>query len=378
VKKKILHICERSTFIENAITNFNKVFPSQNVFLINTDPSIKYNYKGDFDENNDSVVLARFGSEKYSHAFEETIKNCCLVVFHNLGQKYKRQVVSRLEGKIPMHAILWGWEIFNSVNLSSFNYEPETYKYFRNRKLGLKGMVVEFLQNILPDKQLRLLHKVNSVSTILKSEYEYLESNYRISAKYIPFNYSKIAILFNDQVQNSGSNISIGNSATYANNHLDVLKIIAKTNLEEGCEIILPLSYGDDMAYKYLVEESFKSSFGSAVNVLGSFLPLDKFNTIIKSCGFVILNHVRQQALGNVFLCLINGGKVFLNKDGFVYKELSEMGIKVYKIEEFKNQYPEKESREVAKKNCEIIIQQRSQEKTELYIKELVNSYLDS
>jgi dTDP-N-acetylfucosamine:lipid II N-acetylfucosaminyltransferase len=374
-KEVILHICERSTFIENAISNFEKLFPGQNFFLINTHPGIVFNHKGNFDENNPAVCLAEYGSDSYSSVFEDELKRSFLVIFHNLGHSYKRRLISQIEGHVPMHAILWGWEIFNAPRFNHLNLEQKTLEYVKSRKIRWKHRLIYFIRSKMAVPELESLKKMNTVSTILKSEYDYLKLNYSVSADYLPFNYSKIAFLFNEEAQNPGLNISIGNSATYANNHLDALQYIDKTRIAENSKVYVPLSYGDDQQYKNQIIQNYQDFFGSSLRVLDTFLPLERFNSIIKSCGFVIMNHVRQQALGNVFLCLINGGKVFLNKRGFVYKELNQLGIRVYTMEDFNTEYPHPEAKEVAMRNRKIIIGLRNQEMTEKHIMNLVNTY---
>lgn len=43
---------------------------------------------------------------------------------------------------------------------------------------------------------------------------------------------------------------------------------------------------------------------------------------------------MRQQAMGNIFLCLLYGIKVFLFKESIVYKQLIESGYFVFSIED--------------------------------------------
>ena len=43
---------------------------------------------------------------------------------------------------------------------------------------------------------------------------------------------------------------------------------------------------------------------------------------------------MRQQAMGNIFLCLLCGIKVFLFKESIVYKQLIESGYFVFSIED--------------------------------------------
>jgi hypothetical protein len=54
----------------------------------------------------------------------------------------------------------------------------------------------------------------------------------------------------------------------------------------------------------------------------------------ISSCSVCIMNHLRQQALGNISMMLFWGAKVFLNNDNILYKYLKDSGFFVYPIDD--------------------------------------------
>ena len=65
-----------------------------------------------------------------------------------------------------------------------------------------------------------------------------------------------------------------------------------------------------------------------------TFMPFEEYNSIIKSCSIAIFAHERQQALGNILMCLWNGCKVFLSKNSIVYKYLKSLGTVIYSIQD--------------------------------------------
>ena len=376
MKNRILHICERSTFLENIISNFEIVFPGRNVYLVNSDPKIQFNHKGNFNEASESVKLVQYGTSGYGETLNEAIQESCLLIFHNFGHRYKHKIARQLKGKIHQHAILWGWEIYNDTKLISKSYKARTLAYYRSRKVSIRQKLKDLSQLIIPNQNIVRLNNVTSVSTILKSEYDFLNSNYKISLPYFAYNYSKIAATFNDKSSPiQGKNIAIGNSATYANNHLDLLGLIDTKQLAEDCKVYVPLSYGDDDNYKKLVIQEYKKEIGSKLVVLDTFLPMNEYNSIMLSCGFVIMNHIRQQAMGNIYLSLWNGAKVFLDESSFAFKNLKSDGLKVYKISEFNKEYSSFENPQIITRNREIILATRGQDVSLEHIRKLVVFY---
>lgn len=103
-----------------------------------------------------------------------------------------------------------------------------------------------------------------------------------------------------------------GNSASATNNHVELFrKIRDQVDLSER-KIIVPLSYGD-ICYRDKVIVDGKKILGNAFMPLVDFMPIGEYHKIISSCQFVVMNHLRQQALGNICSGLLAGAKIYLN-----------------------------------------------------------------
>ena len=46
----------------------------------------------------------------------------------------------------------------------------------------------------------------------------------------------------------------------------------------------------------------------------------------MQTCGFVFMNHVRQQAMGNICIALLNGSKVYMNAQSLAYNWFLDKG----------------------------------------------------
>lgn len=131
--------------------------------------------------------------------------------------------------------------------------------------------------------------------------------------EYSQLNYGSVADTFERGGSPlTGSNILVGNSASKANNHLEVFELLTTQDLS-GREVVVPLSYGDP-AFRDAVIDRGNELFGSAFRPLVDFLPLHEYAAIVASCDVVIMNQRRQQALGNIGSALYYGAQVFLDE----------------------------------------------------------------
>ena len=97
-------------------------------------------------------------------------------------------------------------------------------------------------------------------------------------------------------------------------------------------EFIMPLNYGDN-GYADLLSDTITLNNNKCRNIT-EFLPKEEYFDILHNTPFFISGVIRQQSMGNINSCLLNGVKVFLFKDSMVYKYLVDKGFVVFSIEE--------------------------------------------
>ena len=64
------------------------------------------------------------------------------------------------------------------------------------------------------------------------------------------------------------------------------------------------------------------------------FMPVQDYVAIIRKCGFVIMNHVRQQAVGNIVIMLYLGARVFVRQENPVYAFFKNSGVVISTVQE--------------------------------------------
>ncbi|MEZ4809848.1 MAG: TDP-N-acetylfucosamine:lipid II N-acetylfucosaminyltransferase [Allomuricauda sp.] len=336
---KIAHISPDEKFIESIQWQFEKIFPGQNsffVFLVKQIGSTKYVHAGK------SVQLLADDAKGLKKILEE-IKKYDLVIFHGL-KYFQSQIVLKAATSDNFVWFFWGGEIYD-------NYKAVGHKVLgkktKEKFVGinalkmLKRMVrpayyLLRFKSMTPEASvLKAAKKIPYIGIIHEEEIEYLKQNDFIgqSAKHVPMTYYPLEFIFKgiEDITITGKNILLGNSASLTNNHLEAFEKIRLLNLEDR-ELIVPLSYGDQ---KYATEicKTGKNLFGKSFSPIVDFMPLHEYNFKLSSCSIVIMNHYRQQAVGNILAMLWMGAKIYLNEGNTFYQYLKKQGILVYSID---------------------------------------------
>jgi hypothetical protein len=63
-------------------------------------------------------------------------------------------------------------------------------------------------------------------------------------------------------------------------------------------------------------------------------MPIQDYVATIKQCGYVIMNHKRQQAVGNIVIMLYLGARVFLREENPTFPFLKDLGVVISSVQE--------------------------------------------
>ncbi len=202
---------------------------------------------------------------------------------------------------------------------------------FKDKNFLLPKKVNNILGNAYITEFYKAIQKIDIVVPVVPNEYK-LVKGLKINPSYAPFSYDCLENILNDKINDTvldAKNILIGNSGDPSNNHISAFKRIAKFDLKER-KVIVPLSYGGSKEYIDYVIAKGNYYFGENFVPLKKFMPLQEYNQLISSCGFVIFNHIRQQAVGNIITLGYMGAKFFLNEKSPVYKYYKSLGLHLY------------------------------------------------
>lgn len=132
--------------------------------------------------------------------------------------------------------------------------------------------------------------------------------------------------------QMAGSDVLLGNSASPHNNHLEVFDML-RGRLPAASRLIVPLSYGH-AGYSDHIERVGRDLFGDRFVGLRQWLPIADYQQHLAGCGFVVMNHRRQKAVGNIGSALYRGAKVFLQRCNPLVGFFTDLGAVVFFVED--------------------------------------------
>lgn len=236
--------------------------------------------------------------------------------------------------KVPVLNSIWGFEFYRShwALYSKHQFLPETQKVVRSmdnrprwRRAGkfIKSTVCLYA----------VCRRMDICYGPIAEEFELFQS-LRIFPKKTVGMYGVIGLPEQADapfINEDSRNILLGNSSTPTNNHIEAIDRLAELDLKDR-KVIVPLNYGD-LKYREIVLRYGQDKLGDRFKPLIDFIPFAEYCRLISSCDVVIMNHLRQQALGNIFLALESGAKVFLNPTS-VFHCLKRFGMHVERFDE--------------------------------------------
>lgn len=352
---KILHFFDDDKFIDPAIKLFESVIPNYSVYYVLKKEGESFKYVN----SNKAIPLDIDNLGKINALIDD--KDNKIVFFHALNST-KQQLACKFSDNVVKVWFIWGYDLYNNWKILKKNlFEKETkglaQKYsfkqslkntlffnkysfscccFIRPKLHLfPKFIANFINNNYFTQFYKAAEKIDVVVPVVPDEYELLKT-LKIKSEFAPFTYGCLEDMVQhnfDTILENKHNILVGNSGYESNNHIDVFKKLSNLKLGKR-KIYVPLSYGGSPKYIELVILKGKQYFGDNFKPLLDFMPLDDYNKIIASCGVIVFNHVRQQALGNIIPLGYQGAKLFLNHKSPVYSYFKKEGIHIFNFNE--------------------------------------------
>lgn len=210
--------------------------------------------------------------------------------------------------------IIWGADVY-AYKKAGLNFKTAWYEKAR--------------QHIIP--------QFPEIAAFVKADYEIVRSLYHTNSEYQPILYPipvNIGHLkqFNVQRAVGSIKIMIGNSGDPSNEHIDALKKISIFS-DRDIQVICPLSYGGTPEYLNRVITEGKLIFGEKFNAITEMMETNDYARFLSDIDIVIMNHERQQGLGNIMALLYLEKKVFLKVGTTSYEFLIENGCKIESVD---------------------------------------------
>lgn len=337
---KILHITTDNKFISHALKSFENVYPGENEIWMLT-------RSGEINSSNNDFLKFSF-IQTLNPFFSSKLRNYDLVVLHSLIA-YWIPIIIFSSKKVKFAWLGWGFDYYDYIYKSQDLLLMEKSKGLNKRcvKIKSKDSIHRSLKIIsrwlyyLVFKPIAL-KKIGSFSPVLNEDYELVTKAKRLSdfPPYIAWNYGSLEeSLVKDfiGIRVTGNSILVGNSASFTNNHTEIFHMLSEFDILEdnNRSIIVPLSYGDECCKEIILKEG-RMILGGGFEPLENFMSIESYVKRICDCGFVIMNHIRQQAVGNIVIMLYLGARVFLREESPVYQFLKKEGVILNTVQELR------------------------------------------
>jgi len=331
-----LHIIPDSVFTDFVINKLNQLDYGNHKFILfmgAVDDKPKHTrYKLDIVSPN----------EIKSQVFITSLEQYDFIVIHSLVALALKKLVISSSVNIKFVWLGWGGDYYDMItphkqlfDRKTFNLMNKLYSFKQKLKMLIKTLIRYDI------KAIELYKKVEYFSSIVYDEYEMIEKHtFPLHTKYIPFSYGQLENDLLKGIENlhiHDTNILLGNSASYTNNHIEIIDTLKTLNLGNR-KIITPLSYGDTKYSNYIMNYGQKH-LGSNFKPLVDFLDKEKYNTLLTSCSICIINTRRQQAVGNIITMLYFGSKLFLNEENILYSFFKNSGAVIFSIQEISKEF---------------------------------------
>lgn len=237
----------------------------------------------------------------------------------------------------PMHPVKFPLYYTGIKKSSWLIYGGDLYNYNLEKK-KLINRIKWWPRNVL-------LKKVPEVITAIPKEYELAKNFFNMKALYKyaftpnPVNFElldDVKIKNHDGDMNNQIKLLIGNSASSTNNHIEIFKNLVKFK-KENIKLIVPLNYGD-MKYAEVIKKVGNELFGEKFCPLTKILSPETYSKLLSSIDICIMNHNRQQAMGNIIAILYLGKKLYLRSGFPHYEFLKQNNITIYDTKDIPNQ----------------------------------------
>jgi len=205
------------------------------------------------------------------------------VVYHGLFFDWQYKLVDEIPSSINQYWVMWGGDLYNPIRSG----------------LTRKDSIA----------------KIRGVLTDVPGDKEIFAKEYGPRDDLPSFGYG-VQLSVDEEVDDELKNrIIIGNSGDPSNNHLEILQAIHAKKDWRNYKYVIPFSYNAPGEYRDVLYSTLKKlGMQDHVMVFTEFMPVGKYNAMLKASKLFILAHQRQQAHGSIKAQLVFGNPVVVRK----------------------------------------------------------------
>lgn len=375
-----LHLVIDNFYTNSFISFIREHFPNQkHTFLLIKSPFGKIKYISE--ENIKALlILNETGDYHQNAAFIFPYIQTAKKLYIHYATNFINWLLCCYDFKIEVNWISWGGDLYHYLEHDLYDHET--------KQLSLTLLEESFLEKKkLIALKIGAVKKTDYILCGNEGEFELSKKNFSsdVRMKFFvypnPINIEKLNEIKKNNIKhllskrNPGKKIIlVGNSGDPSNNHISVLKHLSRFKNKDFI-VVLPLAYGDP-DYINIVSKMGSDLFRERFFALTEFINPEEYGHLLNSVDFVIMNHKRQQSLGNLLALLYLGKAVFINKDVTTYESLTSKGMTLFSIDHFlkaENFEELTDNESYLEKNESAVIKQYGHERIKEIYKDLFN-----
>lgn len=208
----------------------------------------------------------------------------------------------------------------------------DVYSYYKRNK-NIKTRIYECLRrSIIP--------AFPEIAAFVQEDVDFIKSKYKSDAEYVPILYPIPVNLDNlqripERNQTGIPVFLLGNSADPSNMHIEAIEALSR-HKDAEIKIYCPLSYGGTESYRQQVMQLGKQYFGGKFIPLTELLDATSYANMLSEVDIALMNHNRQQGLGNILALLYLGKKVYMRTNITSYQFFLRNNAEMFDIEKIK------------------------------------------
>lgn len=240
--------------------------------------------------------------------------------------------------------MVWGADLYNLPSVHSPLFEKNTLNRYIKWNFSLNDVLYRAKISLLHEPwRSKAYSKVDHVLTWMTSEYDFAVGHLPLVKPAHKFFFYENDLPYHalDEVmtarsvgqENEKPLYILGNSATPELNHLDAVACMEARGVV--ADLCVPVSYGS-RKYAAFLKRNLSFS-GGEVRFIDRFMPFKDYLQFLCEADGLIMNNIRPQGYGNIFMMMYLGKQIFLNSKNPSTHDLDENGLRWKSIREVKD-----------------------------------------
>lgn len=337
----ILHLCYDTNFISDSRKIFDKYYPGENTFIVDSPTSelkVIKDSEGMYifnlgDPNNYTEINQLFEKYNFSHIVLHGLFPTCLTFLKYFKSKYDFKV----------YWLFWGYELYETLGYENdFKLIDQPFNPFIKKSYvtinKISKIIRKFIGKYRVPSYIQLFSMIDYFCFWYIYDYHLLQKYYPSNMKYKYFAYGAALkgnenSIFNEMSTKQSHKIMINHQASLFGNHDTVFKKISKIDTNNLLTKIVPLSYGSTIIKEETLRKGRKL-FGSKFHPILNRMPKEEYFSLLSDIDAAVFGQRRQEASGNIIQLLRNGVKIFLRNDNCLLEYYKSKGYHIYSFED--------------------------------------------